>query len=404
MALTDLKVKNLKPRSQRYEVADTKGLYIRIAPSGEKTWIFRYVFDGIRNRLTLGSYPGVTIEQAHQKRGEAKAKIQNGINPGVLAKEQKARRKADPTFSDMLAEIWERELQHKKSGLATRKLLEKDAVPAWGKRKITDLKRRDIVLLLDKIRDRAPIVANRVHGALSRLFNFAAERGVIEDSPCTRIRKTTEKGRSRVLTDDEIRMLWKALDLENAGIAIYRVSRLALKMILLTGQRPGEVVGMRWDEIDGDFWNIPAERMKGGEPQRVPLCPMAANVIEQAEPYSAECEYVFQSSYKPGEPITRQCLTRAVARHWSEIGFSERFSPHDLRRTLRTRLAEIGVPDIVAERVLGHKLQGMMAIYNQHSYDVEKRQSLMRWEGRLKEVVGLVEPRADNVIQFGGRR
>ena len=237
-------------------------------------------------------------------------------------------------------------------------------------------------------------MANRLLGYLSRLFNFAAERGIIDDSPCTRIRKpTAEKPRDRALSDDELKAIWEALDLESMKIDIYRISKLALKMMLLTGQRPGEVVGMRFDELGEDgFWNIPGNRRKGGEPNRVPLCQMALDVIELAKVYSAGGEYVFRSSYKPGQPITRHSLSRAVSRHWDKMGLNKKFTQHDLRRTVRTRLAEVGASDIVAERVLGHKLQGMLGVYNQYSYDEEKRQVLMQWERRLKEILGLERP------------
>ncbi len=400
MALTDLTIQKLKSKSKRYEVSDGKGLSIRVTPTGAKSWIFRYQFDGLSRRMTLGNYPGISLAQARESHGSAMMDLQRGIDPGAMAQEAKAKRKAEPTFQDMLDELYEIELQKKKSGKQTRKLLEKNAIPAWGKRKVSDIKRRDIVLLLDKIRPRAPIVANRVQGALSRLFNFAAERGVIDDSPCTRIKKVAEKGRDRVLTDDEIKSLWEALDLENTKIDIYRISKLALKMILLTGQRPGEVCGMTWAEIDNDFWLIPGERMKNAEPNRVPLCPMALEVIETARVYSSDCEYVFRSSYKPQLPMSRHALSRAVARHWAEMGFTEAFTPHDLRRTLRTRLADLKVDDIVAEKVLGHKLQGMMGIYNRHAYDTEKRQALNLWERRLSDIIGITAPTTSNVIQF----
>ncbi len=104
--------------------------------------------------------------------------------------------------------------------------------------------------------------------------------------------------------------------------------------------------------------------MKNGEAHRVPLCPMALEVIGAARPYSSDSAFVFQSSFKKGFPETVRALSRAIIRHSGEMGFQERFTPHDLRRTMRTRLAELGVSDIVAERVLGHKLQGMLAVYN----------------------------------------
>jgi len=402
MPLTDLSIRKLKPQNKRFEVLDANGLYVRVLPSGNKSWVYRYRFDGRPRRMTLGGYPGISLAEAREKHGAAMMEVQRGIDPGAALQAKKAKRKAMPTFKDLLSEIWEIELRHKKSGLGTKKLLEKDVIPVWGNRKVVDIKRRDIVILLDRIAERAPILRNRIHGALSRCFNFAAERGIIEDSPCTRIRKLPEKTRTRVLTDDEIKLFWEALDLESE-IDIYRVSKLALKMILLTGQRPGEVCGMAWDEIDDhNFWNIPAIRMKNNEQNRVPLCPMALEIIKQARTYS-NCSYVFPSSYKPKNPMTRHALTRAVARHWEEMGIEEKFTPHDLRRTLRTRLSGLGINEIISERVLGHKLQGMMAVYNRYSYDTEKRQALSLWERRLKEIIGVTD-RFDNVIPFGGQR
>jgi len=403
MSLTDLQVHKMKPKAYRFEVLDSKGLYIRITPKGHKSWVFRYNFEGKARRMTLGSYGSMSLAYARESHALAMQDIEKGIDPGKKAQEAKKNLKESPTIQDIINELWNHELQNKRSGSETYRLLKKDVCPVWGKRKATDIKRRDIVLLLDGIVDRgAPITRNRVHSALTRLFNFTAERGVIDDSPCTRIRKIPEKGRSRVLTDEEIKLLWEALDLERKDIDIYRVSKLALKMILLTGQRPGEVCGMTWAEIDNEFWNIPAERMKNGTPHRVPLNQMACDVIEQARIYSGKCDFVFESSYKPGRAIGAHSLSRAIIRHWSEFGFQEAFVPHDLRRTFRTRLAELSVSDIVAERVLGHKLQGVLGIYNRHSYDVEKRQALALWERRLGEILGLTEP-ISNVIPFEAR-
>lgn len=350
--------------------------------------------------MTIGAYPGISLAKARELHGAAMMKVQQGVDPGAEAQAAKNRRKAAPTFQDLLFEFWDEELKWKKSGLATKRLLIKDTIPAWGKHKVVDIKRRDIVLLLDRIRDRAPIVRNRVHGALSRIFNFAAERGIIDDSPCIRIKKVPEKGRKRVLSDEEIKLLWAALGLENKAIDLYRVSKLALKMILLTGQRPGEICGMSWVEITDDgFWDIPASRRKSGDSHRVPLGGMALEIIEQARIYSGGSEWVFRSSHKPDQHITPHALSRAIARHWAEIGFKEKFTPHDLRRTLRTRLAELNVPDIVAERVLGHKLQGMMAVYNQYTYLLEKRNAIDLWEQKLRGILGNDEP-AKNVINF----
>lgn len=404
MALTDLMVKRFTPQEKRFEVTDRKGLSLRISPSGKKTWIYRYLFDGVPRRMSLGVYPGVSLAGAREKHGKAVQDVASGIDPGRKQAEAKARRKASPTFSDLLEEFWDLELSHKKAGAATKRLIENDAKRAWGNWKVSDIKRRDIVFLLDKVRDRAPVGANRLHGALSRLFNFAAERGIIEDSPCVRIRKTAEKGRNRVLADNELKILWEALDLDNKDVDIYRQTKLALKMILLTGQRPGEVCGMRYDEIHQEdaLWHIPPERSKNGEGHKVPLIPLALEVIEEAKLLSGGKAHVFTSSHKPDAPITVRSLSRALSRHWSEIEMDEKFTPHDLRRTLRTRLAELGVSDIVAERVLGHKLQGLLAVYNQHQYTEEMREALQKWGRKLRQIVGLALPETQygKVIQL----
>lgn len=277
-------------------------------------------------------------------------------------------------------------MKNTKSGPERKRLVEKDALPAWRTKKAKDITRRDIVVLMDEVRDRAPVTANRLLGVLARMFNFAAERGIIEDSPATRIRRPSEAPRTRVLDDDELRQFWNGLE----KVDVYPTTRLALRLILLTGQRPGEVTGMTWDEIEGELWTIPAERMKGGQEHRVPLLPLSMEVIEEARRYSGDRPFVFTSSHKERRvPITVHSLSRGVNRHREEMGIKGHFTPHDLRRTVRTRLAEIGIDDVVAEKVLGHQLQGILKVYNRHGYDQEKRSALTAWENRLRRILGM---------------
>lgn len=397
MALTHLKVERSGPRKKLYEEGDGGGLYLRVHPTGNKSWLFRYVFGGERRRMTLGSYPSMSLAEAREAHGKALADVKRGIDPGAQALEAKRGRKAAPTFHDLLEEFWERELKATKSGHERKRLVEKDALPAWRTRKAKDITRRDIVVLMDTVRDRAPVTANRLLGVLARMFNFAAERGIIEDSPATRIRRPSEAPRVRVLTDDEIRRFWFGLE----EVDVYPATRLVLRMILLTGQRPGEVAGMTWDEIDGDWWTVPASRMKGGQEHRVPLTSLTLAAIEEARRYSGDRPFVFASSMRDGSvPITVHSLSRGVLRHREEMGIHEHYTPHDLRRTCRTRLAEIGIDDVVAEKVLGHQLQGILKVYNRHSYDVEKRAALLEWENRLRRILGLEVEGAGKVINL----
>lgn len=401
MALSDLGIKKLSPKNERFEVSDGKGLSLRVMPTGTKTWVFRYMIDGKARRMTFGTYPTITLSEARELHARAMQEVERGFDPGAKQKEAKSIRKAAPTVADLLDEFWDMELMHKASGKEQKRLMIKDALPAWGTRKAMTITRRDAVLLVDNVRVRAPITANRLQGVLVRMFNFAAERGILEHSPLAGMRKKPEQARQRVLNDEEIKLLWAALDLDNKAMDIFRVSKLALKMILLTGQRPGEICGMTWAELDAACcWNIPAERRKGKEAQSVPLTDMAMEIVEQARQYSGKSPFVFTSSHKINEPLTSHALSKALLRHWEQIGFKEQFTPHDLRRTLRTRLAEIGIDDVIAERVLGHKLQGIMAVYNRHGYDMEKRQALEKWARKLRQIVGIEEPEIGKIIEL----
>lgn len=167
MALTDLKVKKLASRNRRFEVSDGKGLSIRITPKGVKTWVFRYQYNKIPRRMTLGNYPGMGLADARQHHAEAMQDLQRGFDPGLRVKEAKAKLKTSPTMTDIVNELWETELKEKKSGSETLRLLHKDVTPSWGNRRVSEIKRRDIVLLLDGIVKRgSPVTRNRVHSAL----------------------------------------------------------------------------------------------------------------------------------------------------------------------------------------------------------------------------------------------
>ena len=148
MGLTDLQVKKMAPKKSRYEVLDGKGLCIRVMPSGTKSWIFRYLFDGRPRRMTLGGYPGMTLAVAREKHALAMQDVQRGVDPGELAKAAKAKRKAAPDVEDLLKEYWRHELGKTPSGKERKRLVEKDVLPLWGHSKVADITRRDAVLLL----------------------------------------------------------------------------------------------------------------------------------------------------------------------------------------------------------------------------------------------------------------
>lgn len=399
--LTDLKLKKRNSKGGREILWDRDGLGILIGKR-KKTWIFQYSFDGRRPMMKLGEYPAMSLEEAQKEAAEARLKVGAGIDPGAAKKEAKQTRKAAPTVADFIEEFYDRKLKGTRSGKERKRLLTYDVLPKLGKKKMADVTRRDITALLDDIEDRAPVVRNRVYSVLHLMFKTAIKRGVIDTSPCTDFDKAEETHRERVLSDEEIKLVWAALDPANKKVDIYAITKLAIRMVLVTGQRPGEVCGMAEDELDleGKFWTIPASRMKGKTAHRVPLTNMALEIIKQARSYSGDSPFIFKAPHTD-KPITSNALPKAMRRHWEEeIGLPEAATPHDMRRTVRTRLAELGVEDIIAERVLAHKLQGIVKVYNHYAYDKEKRSALETWEKKLRLIVGLDKPETAKIIRL----
>ena len=391
--------------SERIEILDTvvKGLALRVSVKRTLTWNFYYRMPGVRRRrrLKIGRYPEKSLADARNLARSWAIVVSRGEDPKI----DEDRVKHSPTFSDVLDEYEALEACKKSSGKEMMRILRKDALPIWRDRKIVDITRRDAVLLLDKVRARAPVLCNRLAGRLVRLFNFAADRGLVPTNPLQGLQREPEAPRQRDLSDTEIVDLWHGLD-----VVAYRTPRpgmspviaLALKMILVTGQRPGEVVGITRKEISPGLWSIPVERLKSGQrtksprPHEVPLSGLAEQLLQSATDLAekrglTDNGFVFASpsSEHRSRPIERRSVSRALQRNATELGNNPEgpYTPHDLRRTVRTRLAALGVDDIVAERVMGHELQGMARVYNQHRYLDEKRAALERWADELRRIV-----------------
>lgn len=395
--LTDLQVRNLKARDSRYFHHFFDGFGLRVTPNGDKMFCYRYSHGGTRSMLTLGRYPAVSLKEALAKHAEARTRVLRGEDP--------AGPKDAPTVQ-LLVDEFEREVLSKQpSGTNTLRQIQKDIVPGLGaKTALTDLTRRDAVQIVDAVRKRGDRIGNSAAAILARLGNFAVERGLLPASPFTALKKVRIDPKTRTLSDWEIARLWEGVQ----RIGIEPLTSLALRLVLATGQRPGEVAGMRQDEIDGALWIIPASRYKTGVEQRVPLSPLALEVLREASVHNWGSAYVFPSP-RPGadeagdpidHPINRHTLSRAVLRKLGDSPDTDApapvadgtltlapFTPHDLRRTCRTGMAALGVPEHVAEKVLGHKLEGMMAVYNLHEYGDEKRAALDKWGAHIVRLI-----------------
>src|SRR5262249_14224329 len=267
-------------------------------------------------------------------------------------------------------------------------------LPAWHGRLVDDVRRRDLRELVEDIASEHVPMANRTLGWLSKFFNWLCERDVIEASPAHGVKRPgREQARDRVLDDDEIKRLWLACD------AVGGVASL-VKVMLLLGQRRGEIAGMRRSEIEGDLWRIPAARMKGKTEHILPLPARAVAIIE-AQPVSGESDFVFTASGKRPYQGFADLKRRVDAR----MRPKRAWRLHDLRRTLASGLAGLGVPVATAEKILAHRsgtFHGVLATYQRHSFIPEMRVALERWSEHIEQLVSGTGPA--KVIDISRRR
>jgi integrase len=394
MKFTDHAIRALKARVDRYEVyADSKdGFGVRVFPSGAKTWITRYRRpDRTLVKVTLGNYPEMSLSEARVKHNEHRKLIHQGKDPRALAAAAKSREQDAGTVAELAREYIERWAKpRKKSWSEDARQLAKDILPAWGKRKAKDITRRDVIKLLDGIADRgAGVAANRTLALLSKMFRFGIDRGIVETSPCIAITKPTqETPRDRVLHEDEIRAFWKGLD----HARISETIKPALKLELVTAQRRGEVAAAARAEFDlapfdtsGGWWTIPAARSKNKLAHRVPLSPLATDLVRQLLAFSDGSPWLIPSPRGKG-PITERAMTRAISNNRAVFGI-DHFTPHDLRRTAASHMTGMGIPRLVVSKVLNHAETGITAVYDRHSYDQEKRQALETWARKLQSII-----------------
>ncbi len=372
-----------------YWDARTPGLSLRVSQGGRKAWTVFFRFHGRMRRLTLGTFPILSLADARRLAATALREAQHGTDPATAKQEA---RSAD-NFGELAELYLDRHAKpEKRSWREDERILKADLLPKWRNRKAHEIKRADVLALLDAIVDRgAPVMANRTRALVSKIFNFGIKRGVVEVNPAAGVENPGhEHQRDRVLSEDEIRILWNTLESEQARVAaIFRLG-------LLTAQRRSEILGMRWSELDLDagWWTIPAERSKNSLAHRVPLAPQAATLLRQIKSASLDETLVFRGG-RIGQPLAN--LQKPMRRIKRDSAIDFKF--HDLRRTSASHMTGIGVPRLVVSKILNHMERGITAVYDRHSYDAEKRRALMKWETWLKEL--LVGRQPAEIIRLG---
>lgn len=387
MKLTDRQIKNLKPKSQRYEVWEGNGFGIRVFPTGKKSWVYMYRFQGKARRITFGNYPKMSVAGAHTAYGKALTELEKGNDPGANLVTSNKEDRTSPTVNILAHEYLEKWAKpRKRSWTEDERMLKKDVIPYLGQRKAKQVTRRDIIVLLDKVMDRgSPIAANRTLAVIRRMFNFAVERDIISISPCYGVKAPAkENKRDRLLNFDEIKLFWNSL----TDVGMSESSKLVLKLQLITAQRKGEVVSAEWTEFDltDGWWTIPAIKSKNGNAHKVPLSKLALEILKQIKLISSQSKWLFPSP-KGDLPFTPEAINRAIRRNDEQLQEVEHFTPHDLRRTAASHMTALGVPCLIVSKILNHVENSVTAVYDRHSYDKEKKQAMEKWGKKLKEII-----------------
>jgi integrase len=371
----------MRPAEERREIADglLRGLYFIVQPSGAKSWAVRYRHGGRTRKYTVGPYPLIDLKAAREAGAKALRAAAEGRDP---AHEKK------PTADSVESAVNQFIERHVKRNYRpgplkeAERLLRLHVVDRWRGRKISEISRADVRNMLDRMVDHAPIAANRVHSIVRKLFNWCLEQEIIAVSPCLGLRPPApETSRDRVLSDHELGLVWQAA--QRLGVPFGSI----VQLLILTGQRRGEVAQMQWAELDIDkrLWTLPRERTKNDRRHEVPLSPQAIAVLKGLPRISDQ--FVFSlNGTKPVNGFGKNS-DRLKALVPSDV---PAWVIHDLRRTVASGLARLGIGLSVIEKVLNHvsgSFAGIVGVYQRHEFAEEKRAALDSWAKHVDQLV-----------------
>lgn len=397
--LSSATVKAAKPKEKEYLLADGRqGLYLRVLPSGGKSWLYKFKLSGQSRKITLGQYPDMSLADARDAHAANRLIVRTGNDPA----EPPPLKPDELTVTKLIDAYagYSKENKAKSTSDLEKWGLTKYVEPTIGNRLVKEIRRPDAIKLIEGISKNG--MAAQVLKYARSMFQYALNRELVEFNPFSSIGSAVpaarSKSRSRTLTDEEIKHLW--LKLNSITDPRSLETRRALLLILTTGQRPEEVTGMHNSEITigvgkprcrecrrCGWWVIPWERIKTRnkreEDHLLFLSSVALEIIGKGK------NFVFDGPRDGTKPLQRQALSHFVTDH-KQFDLPH-WTPHDLRRTAATGLARIGCTDEVIDAILNHTKKGIISVYNQHNYANEKREWLTRWAEHLKLIISKSE-------------
>jgi len=420
---------------------DGDGLYLRIRPNGTKTWIIEYLFKGKRTKFTIGSYDSKGAYDSisgYGSKDERVSKIRDLLENGRLSlgqarsiaydwkevrksghdpvakwqeflkneqfknESQKTLELAEssqPTVNQVIESLMSKMMAGKKSAPSVQYRLNRIAEHI-GDKKIKTVSRQDVISAIDKIAEgfhkgkTAKLLSGEVLSVTKRLFRFACVREFIESSPIERLTRNDFDARpvkrNVTLRLDEVAELWRTLD--NPTICKSDpVTIAALKILVLTGQREREVTDAEWCEFDleAGLWKLPAKRTKKERAHLIHLAPLAVKIIKDLKPITGKTPFVFASPIKDNQPIFGRSVNNALLSLFKKGALPKvtLCHVHDLRRTLISRLPDLGYEPFIGHKIANHVLPGVLAHYNHAEYMPQRESALKEWANRIESLV-----------------
>lgn len=405
---------------EKDEAGRATGLAVRVSSTGVRAFLGIYYVAGQERRMTIGTRAeGCTTVYARKEAARLRRDARFGVDPLEERRTAQASEEAAESdrFKSIVSDFLKRHAAQNKTARETERIFDVYVLPSWGDRSIRAIKRRDVVELLDRIEDceidgpkgrkiGGKVMADRTLAAIRKLFNWFATRDDEFISPVVQgmgRTKARELERDRVLSDDELRLIWPLL----AGMGTFGA---IVKMLIFTGQRREEVAQMSWPELSRNgTWTVPAERYKTGLANVVPL-PRQALAITKAQRRGKKGAYVFSTTdgasafngFGKAKARLDALVLETLRQRAVEAGQDpDKVEPlpawrlHDLRRTARSLMSRAGVRPDIAERVLGHVVKGVERVYDRHSYEVEKAKALQA----LANLIGQIAAPAPNNVR-----
>ena len=388
MALTDIKVRNVKPNDKPIKLFDSNGLFLLVTPAGGKGWRFKYRFGGKEKLISFGTYPEISLSQARERRDAARKQVANDIDPSMARRAIRVSKTQDENTFEVVAREWHAKFTRTwTSGHAATILsrLENNVFPWMGASPIIDIKAPEILMVLRRIESRGALeTAHRVGAICGQIFRYAVATGRAERDPAADLKgalpPVKPKHLSAMTDPEKVAGLLRAID----GYQGSFVTKCALRLAPLLFVRPGELRHMEWTEIDldGAEWNLPAEKMKTREAHLVPLARQAVDTLKEIQPLTGAGRYVFPSPRTAKRPMSNNAVLSALRR----MGFDkEEMTGHGFRAMARTILDEILQcrPDFI-EHQLAHAVRDPNGrAYNRTSHLSERRRMMQTWADYL---------------------